>query len=491
MAIENPKVFLSYAWTDDDFRNRIIELATRLRGDGINALLDVWDLPDGGDKYAYMEKAVTDADIKKVLIICNKTYKEKADKRNGGVGQETTIIAPALFDDKSVEPKFLPILFEPCEDSSEIVPASLASKIYIDLSDQLNFENSYERLIRTIYGKPEFVKPVLGQAPDFVDGTDNQSSLSSLVAIRNRLNSIKSNTQQGKIKSIYFRYRDALIEIMSNFKISIPYEDSKGSIVAPIILEKWNQLLPLRNEYCNFLTVVMENDFANDIDFAGLFEQISNLFSVGKSEGKNVVFTEHYQNFLWELIIATVVYCSYYQNFKIIDSLVRHTYFLTPYADNLTIMEAKDISDLHINQEILQSYFKNQALEVRKETTYKFTYTSELILKREFSPILSKTSILWADITLYWLTSLQDSKKYPWFPITYIYNKDYSSYVKRFKSKSFCKSQLSLFGVNTIEDFKKLLEEHPLNRRIGYRDAMATANDIFSDLKIEEIGLLP
>ena len=60
MTVENPTVFFSYAWTDEEFRNRVIELAKRLIENGVNVLLDVWDLPDGGDSFQYMEKAVTD-----------------------------------------------------------------------------------------------------------------------------------------------------------------------------------------------------------------------------------------------------------------------------------------------------------------------------------------------------------------------------------------------------------------------------------------------
>lgn len=43
-----------------------------------------------------MEKSVAEAD--KVLILCNKVYKDKADNRNGGAGQETMIIAPEVYE---------------------------------------------------------------------------------------------------------------------------------------------------------------------------------------------------------------------------------------------------------------------------------------------------------------------------------------------------------------------------------------------------------
>jgi hypothetical protein len=37
-----PKVFISYAW-EDDLKTWVLDFATRLRSDGINAILDQWE----------------------------------------------------------------------------------------------------------------------------------------------------------------------------------------------------------------------------------------------------------------------------------------------------------------------------------------------------------------------------------------------------------------------------------------------------------------
>lgn len=44
-------------------------LAERLIGDGVNVILDVWDLKNGQDKYVFMEQMVEDSEIKKVLSV--------------------------------------------------------------------------------------------------------------------------------------------------------------------------------------------------------------------------------------------------------------------------------------------------------------------------------------------------------------------------------------------------------------------------------------
>ena len=94
MSENTRKVFISYSWAVQD---RVVELAERLVANGVDVVLDVWDLMPGHDKYAFMEQSVNDQTVNKVLIICDKTYTEKADARQGGVGDETVIISPEIY----------------------------------------------------------------------------------------------------------------------------------------------------------------------------------------------------------------------------------------------------------------------------------------------------------------------------------------------------------------------------------------------------------
>ena len=76
-----PKVFVSYSWTRESF---VLDLSERLMHDGIYVVLDKWELKEGQDKYAFMERCVNDPEISKVLIICDKAYADKANRRDGG-----------------------------------------------------------------------------------------------------------------------------------------------------------------------------------------------------------------------------------------------------------------------------------------------------------------------------------------------------------------------------------------------------------------------
>ena len=95
-----PKVFISYSWSSSD---RVLELAERLMANGVNVILDKWDLKEGHDKYAFMEQSVNNPEVDKVLIICDKAYADKANNREGGVGDETVIISTEIYGNAAQE----------------------------------------------------------------------------------------------------------------------------------------------------------------------------------------------------------------------------------------------------------------------------------------------------------------------------------------------------------------------------------------------------
>ena len=44
---ENRKVFISYSWTTSKHQDWVISLAERLMSDGVNVIIDKWDLKAG------------------------------------------------------------------------------------------------------------------------------------------------------------------------------------------------------------------------------------------------------------------------------------------------------------------------------------------------------------------------------------------------------------------------------------------------------------
>ena len=93
MAI--PKAFISYSHDSQDHKKWVLDLATRLRNNGIDAILDQWDLKPGDDLPRFMEQGLIAADC--VLMICTDKYVEKANAGAGGVGYEKMIVTADLL----------------------------------------------------------------------------------------------------------------------------------------------------------------------------------------------------------------------------------------------------------------------------------------------------------------------------------------------------------------------------------------------------------
>ena len=72
----SPKLFISYSWSNPQHEQWVIELSTSLRESGVDVILDKWDLKEGHDAYAFMEKMVSDPEIEKVAIVCDQVYSE-------------------------------------------------------------------------------------------------------------------------------------------------------------------------------------------------------------------------------------------------------------------------------------------------------------------------------------------------------------------------------------------------------------------------------
>ncbi len=140
-----PKVFISYAWETEDHRAWVKSLADKLLSDGIEAILDQYDVSPGDRLPQFMEQSVSAADY--VLIVCTPTYKKKADGRMGGVGYEGHIISNELYS-KSNERKFIPLLKE--GEPEESMPSFLAGKLAIDLRGGLDAAG-YDDLRATLF----------------------------------------------------------------------------------------------------------------------------------------------------------------------------------------------------------------------------------------------------------------------------------------------------------------------------------------------------
>lgn len=163
--------FISYSWSSPAHEAWVLDLSVRLRASGIDVILDKWELQPGRDPIAFMEQMVTRPDVKKVLMICDRIYKEKADGREGGVGKEAQILTAEIYE-KANEDKYAALITEKDANGKAFVPAYYHSKQYIDFTDSTKQEDKFQELLRWLYDKPQHKKPKLGTAPSFITEPD-------------------------------------------------------------------------------------------------------------------------------------------------------------------------------------------------------------------------------------------------------------------------------------------------------------------------------
>lgn len=158
MEREAKKVFISYAWENEEHQEWVQKLAEDLREDGVDAKLDKWEVRIGNNLRYYMEHGLADADL--VLCICSDQYIARSYSGQGGVGYEANILSEKINPENS---SIIPII-RGCTQEKK-VPYFLSNIRYIDFEDDNSYKTNYDKLLRRIYDKDTEEKPPLGSNP--------------------------------------------------------------------------------------------------------------------------------------------------------------------------------------------------------------------------------------------------------------------------------------------------------------------------------------
>jgi len=174
--IKNPVCFISYAWESDEHSAWVRQLAEHLQRNGVNTILDQWDLRPGMDMAHFMEKSISSSDY--VLLVCTPLFSQKANEGIGGVGYEKNIVTAEILKKIKPDTNIVPILRS--GGNIDAIPTCLGSKIYLDFRQDKNFKQNIEELLRHIYDIPKFQRPHPGQSPSFFVETSKSNSNISL-----------------------------------------------------------------------------------------------------------------------------------------------------------------------------------------------------------------------------------------------------------------------------------------------------------------------
>lgn len=473
------KVFISYSWTSTNHEMWVIELAERLMANGVDVILDKWDLSEGQDKYKFMESMVQDSSIDKVLIICDRGYKEKADDRAGGVGTETQIITPMLYS-KALETKFIPIIAEKGEhEFDEYMPTYLKSRIGIVMSCEESYIKGFEQLLRAIYDKPMFKKPKLGKMPSFLESESKVTS--NLHFINESLKKHVNDNRPGMIEYSINDFKDEFFNELDNFiinnsKLKEPYDEQ--------IIDNIDDMKDIRDEYLSFLeTLICGYDRFDEDIIIDFFENIYSYIEY-KGEGNTYrdFITEHYKFFITELYIWTNLLLFKYKKFNIIKEFTSTKFFVKSKFNS----EAKYFSDFRFWLRIME--YRNERLELRR-----LSLTADKLIERsEYHNKDYKKLLVEIDLLLYYISKTKSNIPNIWYPVTYIYKEEFSSVeiISKMVRKKYFDDIKCIFNVDDRESMIELINSKMSQPDRGFSGGFRDIPMIQSSIKVEEIATL-
>ncbi|ACY13631.1 SEFIR domain protein [Haliangium ochraceum DSM 14365] len=153
-----PRVFLSYSHDSPEHRDRVLDLAQRLRREGIDAWLDRFTPhpPEGWPRW--MQRQLEQADH--VLVVCTETFclrfngHEEPD-RGLGATWEGFLATQVLYESGTRNDKLIPVLMEGARQSD--IPLALRAYTHYRVP------GGYDQLYRQITQQPEVVPANLGE----------------------------------------------------------------------------------------------------------------------------------------------------------------------------------------------------------------------------------------------------------------------------------------------------------------------------------------
>lgn len=449
MPEKNPKLFISYSWSSPEHEQWVLNLATELRETGVDVILDKWDLKEGHDAYAFMEKMVTDPEIAKVAIVCDRVYMDKADGRSGGVGTETQIISAEVYQ-KQDQNKFVAILAGRDENGKAYLPAYYKSRIYIDLSDPDLYAKNFEQLLRWIYDKPMFIKPELGKKPSFLsDGV--QISLGTTASFRRAHDAIRNSKDYWK--GVLSEYFETFIMNLEKFRIA-----SNGGELDDKVVESIEQFIPYRNEAIEIFLAL-----AQYIDTNETRQQLHRFFEslIPYMERPEHITTSRdwdYDNFKFivhELFLYAFASLLKYERYESAAYLLRHEYYVpkTSYA-------AENMVPFSVFREYMKSLeYRNKRLKLNR-----LSLRADMLEQRAKSSGFAFRLLMQADFVLFVRDCLDVIKSkgiQNWWPETLLHIGRFGSAFEIFaraQSKEYFDRVKLLFDIEQKKDIEPLMQ---------------------------------
>jgi len=157
MQEKNPTVFISYSHDSKEHQDRVLELANKLRSEGIDCALDQYEDSPAEGWPKWMDRGVKNSDY--VLVVCTETYYNRVmgdDEKGMGIKWESTLIYQQLYNAGANNKKFIPIIF--ADGEFKHIPEPLQGATFYNVDDKEAYDKLYWRLRGVKTEKPELGK---------------------------------------------------------------------------------------------------------------------------------------------------------------------------------------------------------------------------------------------------------------------------------------------------------------------------------------------
>ena len=482
--ISAPKIFISYSWKPVQNKQKVLRLAERLTSDGVHVILDDWDLKEGQDKYSFMEQMVNNPEVKRVLLVCNKEYAEKANQKKGGVGIESLIVSDEIYS-KADQTKFIPIVFEYGSDGKPCVPTFVKTRIFVDLSNEDIFEDNYEVLLRNIFEKPASKRPPIGTMPAYIQTEDPVflPTAHKVSTIKNALINEKKNAPL-LIKD----YLESFVAAVGAFDIKD--EELTTSNYDEVILKKIEDLVVLRNDFIDFIEVYTTQSLSIDSELLHrFFEKLieHNLNNDSRDYSSNTLGYLKYDSrkfFYYELFLTFTAMLLEKERFEELAYILQ-TPFIVEYKNRGEIME---LSFTEFRQFVSTlNEHRNKKYNMNRVSVTADTIKQRATEKIKFERLVE------ADILLYYISLLfphKNSNFYIWFPETSCYRSYRPAILARTISERYFNKIKIIFGVGNKQELVTRVDEIIKNNEDNIQRGHYNFPNIKAGLRIDDIGKL-
>ena len=472
-----PKAFISYSWSSSAHQAWVLRLATSLQESGVQVILDKWDLREGADKYKFMEKMVTDPLIRKVIVVCDRIYSEKANDRAGGVGTETQIISQEVYnqiDSTDQKQKFVALITERDEKGNPYIPVFLKSRIYIDMSEEQLYSEGFEQLLRWIFDKPLYKKPPLGKPPAFLIDPD-KPSLNTTARHRFALDAI----HQGKGTDAALRdYFETFATNLEAFRI----QRQEGKEFDDQVLESIKDFLPYRNEAVEiFLALARHPPPEGYVSLHRFLERILSYTFRAHTPGMAIsdLDQDNFKFIANELFLYAVAALLKDERFEGIHELTEQEYF-RPYISGSGM-----IPFFFFAQPIRSFARRNRQVNLHG-------LMAEFFNKRAIFSELGLEDLMQADFVLFLIGDLHPALGYRWWPPTLMYAGDHPPFkiFARAQSKRYfnqLKVALGIEDKNALEKVNQDYQRGKLDIPWRYESFI----DISTLMNLDKLATLP